>query len=146
MVILLVLAAATAQPSQESLRLGRELAESGTLATLLPLVQQKESEELVASHPELSAGEKAKLRATAKRVYESGRDRMMESEARAFAKRLSVADLRVLVAFQRSAAAKRYRANTPEVIAAMMQALGTMDYKGDVLAAYCKETGKLCGK
>ena len=27
-----------------------------------------------------------------------------------------------------------------------MQRIGTMDFKGDVRAAYCKETGKLCAK
>jgi hypothetical protein len=143
MVALLLLLAA-GQPSAEALRLGRQLAESGTLATVLPLVQQKETEELVAEHPKLSAGEKAQLRATAKQVYQSGRERLMQAEARAYAQRLSVEDLREVVAFQRSPAGSRYGSAIPAVIADTMQLVGKMDFKGDVLAAYCNETGKLC--
>jgi hypothetical protein len=147
MVILLIAAAAAAAaPSPEALRLGRELAESGTLATLLPLIQHKETEELVAAHPELKMAEKDALRATAERVYKSGRERLMQSEARGFAEQLSIADLRAIASFQRSTAAKRYRAATPVVIATMMKSIGQMDFKGDVLAAYCRQTGKLCAR
>lgn len=141
---MLLLAAAAAQPSPEALRLSRQLADSGTLATILPMVASKEVEELVGAHPELSATETATLRATAKRVLEAGRERLMDSEARALAERLSLADLRAIAAFQRSPAAARYRAVTPAVIAAMMQSIGQMDFKGDVLKAYCRQTGKLC--
>ena len=144
MVIALLLAAA--QPSPEALRLGRRLAETGTLASLLPMIQQKETEELLADHPELSAAEMTKLRATAQRVYQGGRDRLMEAEAQAYAKRLSIRDLRAAVAFQSSPAGRRTRAAMPGVIGDTMKSVGTMDLKGDVRAAYCKETGKLCGK
>lgn len=146
MVMLLFLAAAAAQPSAEALRLGRQLADSGTLATLLPLVAKKDSEELVAAHPELSASERAALRATADRVFAAGRERLMDSEARALAGRLSIADLRAIAAFQRSGAAQRYRDVTPQVIATMMESIGKMDFKADVLAAYCRQTGKLCAR
>jgi hypothetical protein len=146
MVILLFLAATAAQPSPEALRLGRELAESGTLATVLPLMAKKETEELVAAHPELSAVEAATLRATANRVFTAGRERLMDSEARALADRLTLADLRAIAAFQRSSAAQHYRAATPEVIATMMESIGTMDFKGDVLKSYCRQTGKLCAR
>ena len=144
MVILLFLAAAAAQPSAEALRLGRELADSGTLATVLPMVAKKETEELVAAHPELSAVEAASLRATATQVFAAGRERLLDSEAQALAERLSLADLRAISAFERSSAATRYRAVTPAVIAAMMESIGTMDFKADVLKAYCRQTGKLC--
>ena len=143
MVIALLLLAA-AQPSPEALRLGRKLAETGTLASLLPLIQQKETEELVADHPELSAAEKAKLRATAQRIYQGGRDRLMQAEAQAYAKRLSIRDLRAAVAFQSSTAGRRTRAAIPGVIGDTMKSVGSMDFKGDVRAAYCKDTGKLC--
>jgi hypothetical protein len=32
----------------------------------------------------------------------------------------------------------------PGAIAAAMQAVGQMDFKKDVRAAFCKDTGKLC--
>ena len=146
MVMIAWLLAAAAQPSAEALRLGRQLAETGTLATVLPLVQQKETEELVAAHPELSAAGKDLLRSTAQAVYRQGRDRLMQAEAVSYARTLSISDLRSAVAFQNSPSGKRYRAAIPQVIADTMRQLGRMDFKGDVLAAYCKETGKLCGK
>ena len=146
MVMIAWLLAAAAQPSAEALRLGRQLAETGTLATILPLVQQKETEELVAAHPELSAAGKDLLRSTAQAVYRQGRDRLMQAEAVSYARTLSISDLRSAVAFQNSPSGKRYRAAIPQVIADTMRQLGRMDFKGDVLAAYCKETGKLCGK
>ena len=144
MVIALLLAAA--QPSPEALALGRKLAETGTLASLLPMIQQKEAEELVADNPGLSAAEKDRLRATARRVYEKGRKRLMDAEAIAYAKRLSIRDLRAAVSFQSSPAGRRARAAMPGVIGDTMKSVGNMDFKGDVRAAYCKETGKLCGK
>ena len=146
MVIFLALAAATAPPSSEALKLGRQLAESGTLATVLPLVHQKETEEIVAAHPELSEGDKTRLRSTSKRVYEVGRERLMQAEATAYAQELSISDLRAIVSFQRSAAGRRYRAAVPEVIKSTMEQIGKMDFKGDVTAAFCKQTGKLCTK
>ena len=146
MVMIAWLLAAAAQPSAEALRLGRQLADTGTLATVLPLVQHKETEELVAAHPELSAAGKDLLRSTAQAVYRQGRDRLMQAEAESYARTLSISDLRSAVAFQNSPSGKRYRAAIPQVIADTMRQLGRMDFKGDVLAAYCKETGKLCGK
>jgi hypothetical protein len=110
------------------------------------MMQQKETEELVAAHPELSAAEKTQLRATAKRTYEAGRERLMQAEAQGYAKRMSLEDLRAAIAYQRSPAGTRYRAAVPGVIVDTMQIVGKMDFKGDVVAAYCKKTGKLCGK
>jgi formate dehydrogenase maturation protein FdhE len=141
---LLAGAAATAQPSAEARRLGRELANHGTLAALLPMMKGKEVDELVAAHRELSPAEKAKLRNMADRTFEQGRDRILSATGRAYAQRLSVTDLRRLVAFYRTATAARFQAVLPSVIGDTVAGLGKMDFKGDVLAAYCKETGKLC--
>jgi hypothetical protein len=146
MVILIALAGAAAQPSPEALRLGRQIANAGTLATVLPVMQKKETEEILAAHTELSAAEKAQLRATSQRTYEAGLDRILRTEGAAYAHQLSLTDLRAIVAFQQGAVGKHYRAAVPEVIKATMQQIGTMDFKSDVIAAYCKETGKLCGK
>ena len=137
---------AAAAPSAEALTLGRQLAESGTLATVLPMMQMKETEELIAAHPELSVGERTALQVTSQRVYEVGREKLMRTEAAAYAKRMSVADLRATVAFQKSPAGERYRAAIPNVIEDVMPVIAKMDFKGDVSAAFCKETGKLCAK
>ena len=142
--VIVALMLAAAAPSPEALRLGRQLAESDALASLLPLISAKETEELVAAHSGLSAADQAALRATAKRVFEAGRDRLMAVTGRAYAERLSVPDLRRLVAFQKTGAARRYRAAAPLAIAATMQSARRMDFKGDVAAAFCRERGKLC--
>jgi len=144
MIPLLALALAASTPSPEQLRLGRELAESGTLAALLPMVAEKEISELVAAHPELSEADRAAFRASARATYQAGRDRLMDATGRAYAERLSIADLRALVAFNRTKAAARYRAAMPGAVASAMQAMGAMDFKKDALAAYCRQTGKLC--
>jgi hypothetical protein len=145
-VVILLMLAAAASPSAHAVALGRQIAERGTLATLLPMIQQKETEELVIAHPELSAGERAKLRSTAQRVYQAGRDRLLQAEAQGWAGQLSVRELRAVLSFQNSAAGTRYRAAAPAVVATTMKAIGKMDFKDDVLAAYCRETGKLCSK
>lgn len=144
--LLLFAAAAAAQPSPEALRLGHILAENGTLGTLLPMLQQKETDELVADHAELTAAQKQALKATARRVYDKERGKLMDVEAWAFAKQLSIADLRVISAFETCSAGQRFRAANPAVIMAVMQSLAGVDYKKDVAAAFCAETGKLCAK
>ena len=143
MSLFLALVLGAAAPTAEAKKLGRELAEAGTLAAMLPLIQAKETEELVAQS-ELSDADKAALRVTAKRVYEVGRDRLLSATGKAYAERLSVEDLRTLVTFEQSDAAKRYRGAMPGAIAAAMQGVGQMDFKKDVRAAFCKESGKLC--
>ncbi len=142
MILALLLAAAA--PTPEALNLGRQLAEQGTLASLLPLIQAKETEELLAAHPELSRDEKAALKAVAERVFQTGRGRLMEATGRAYAERLSVRDLRLLVAFHKTGAARRFQTATPQAIAATLQSVGKLDFKADVAAAFCRQTGKLC--
>jgi hypothetical protein len=144
MILALAFALAASAPSAKAQRLGRQLAEGGTLAALLPMVAEKEIGELVAAHPELGEADRRALRETARATYESGRDRLMDATGRAYAERLSVADLRALVAFNRTRAAAHYRAAMPGAIAAAMQRVGEMDFKKDALAAFCRKTGKLC--
>lgn len=144
--LLMFAAAAAAQPSPEALRLGRELANHGTLAGLLPLMKAKEVGELIADHRELSAAEQARLRQVADRVFEQGRDRILGATGRSYAERLSIADLRQLTRFYRTPVAARFQATIPQVIIDTMAGAGKMDFKGDVLAAFCKDTGKLCAK
>jgi hypothetical protein len=144
MVIAFLLAAAIAQPSSESLQLGKELAKHGTLAALLPMIKAKEVGELVADHPSLNAVDQEKLRATADQVFEGGRDRILTAEGASYAQAMSIDDLKAALAFYRSPAGARFEAALPKVIAGTAMNMGKVDFKGDVLAAYCKQTGKLC--
>lgn len=128
----------------EAETLGRRLAEAGTLAALLPTIAAKEREELVAEHPEWNAADKAALRETADIVAKAGIERLMAATGHAYAARLSVEDLRQLVAFNESPVAKRWRDATPGAIMEAMGKVGTLDFKGDTRKAFCGRTGKLC--
>jgi hypothetical protein len=146
MMILMAMLLAGAEPTVEAMALGRELAEQGTLTGLLTLLEVKETDDLVKEHPELSAAEQAALRKSAHRTFRTGFAKVMNESAKGYVERLSIEELRALVSFNRSPAAVHYRTISPAVIAKTMQTLGPMDFKGDVIANYCKETGKLCGR
>jgi hypothetical protein len=142
--MLVAMALQAAAPSTEAELLGRRLADTGTLAALVPLITAKETEELVADHKELSDDEKAELRATAKAVAARETGRLLDAEGHAYAVALSVMDLRALVAAAETSAAVRQRAAMPGVIAATMTSIGKLDFKGDVLKLFCANTGKAC--
>ena len=146
MVIAFLLAAAAAHPSPEALRLGNEIARHGTLAALLPLKKQQDTAELLAEDRSLTAAQQAKLRATVKRLYADGEKKLFDATGRAYAERMSLSDLRTVAAFYRTGAAKRFQAVVPVAIMTTMQQVGEIDLKKDARTAFCKETGKLCGK
>ncbi|MEQ7874785.1 hypothetical protein ABDK56_12365 [Sphingomonas sp. ASV193] len=141
---LILAAQSSAQPTAEALALGRDLAEKGTLAAMLPVLEQQETAAMIAAHPELSAADKAALTTTAHQVFTAGRDRLLAADARSYADHLSVADLRVLVAASNTPAAARLRAAMPAIIVQTTSAIGAVDFKGEVAAAFCKSSGKLC--
>ncbi len=142
--ILLSMILMAAQPSAEALALGREMAQVGTLATILPMMEKAETDALVAEDPTLTATEQEKLRAMAHASFMAGQEKALAADARAYATHLSVEDLRALVAFSKTDAAAHLRAAMPAIAASTMQEMGTVDFKGEVRAAFCKETGKLC--
>lgn len=144
--LILAVAAAVITPSPEAQRLGRQLAEQGTLASLLPLMKSAQVDELLKEDPSLTVTDKEKLRATADRVFERGYNRLMTATGDAYAHQLSVADLRTLTKFYRTSAAKRYSAATPQVIVTTMKSVGELDFKGDVRTAFCVEAKHLCPK
>jgi hypothetical protein len=142
MILALLLAAAT--PPAEAEELGLRLARVGTLASLLPIIAAKETEELVADHPDYSDADKATLRKVAGETYATHMESVLKAEGHAFATRLSVSDLKILVAFQESDVAKRFRALQPQIIGETMASIGRIDAKKDAMAAFCKQTGKGC--
>lgn len=68
----------------------------------------------------------------------------MNATGDAYARQLSLRDLRALTHFYASPAAKRYRAATPTVILKTMKAVGEIDFKGDVRKTFCVEAKRLC--
>lgn len=142
--VVLLLAQATPAPAAEAETLGRQLAGTGVLATVLPMMSTQQTEELVAAHPELSDADKATLRAIAADTARTGTEKLLTAEGHAYAAALSVEDLRALVAAAASPAAQHLHAAQPRVIAATMQMAGGFDFKRDTLAAFCAKTRKAC--
>ncbi|QDZ06698.1 DUF2059 domain-containing protein [Sphingomonas panacisoli] len=139
------LAAQTAPaPSAEAEALGRRVAESGTLASLFPLLIAQDTEELVKQHEELDDSGKAKLRAVATATAKAALDRILGAIGHEYATRLSVADLKSLVAFNDSPAAKAWRAAEPQVIVATKKSIDGFDLKKEAWTAYCQSPGVKC--
>lgn len=145
-ILFFLIAAVDNPPSAEAQRLGRTIAEHGTLASLLPVMEVKETEELLSEDPTLTNAEKTQLRATAKQVFRASYDRLMTATGKAYAEQLDISDLRALARFYESPVAARYQAATPKVIVASMQSVGKLDFKNDVRSAFCRATKRLCAK
>ena len=135
-----------AAPTPEAEALGRRLAATGALETLFPAVAAKETEEMIAQHPELSAAERDMLRQTSAEVRAAISARMAAAFGHEYAERLSIKDLRALVAFAETPAARRYREAVPGVLMRTMGKVGNVDFGGDLRKAFCARTGKLCPK
>lgn len=133
-------------PDAEAERLGRVLAENGTLASLLPLMVGKETADLIAAYPSLSPAERDILRATAQAQATAGIDRLLAATGHAYATHMSPTDLAAAAAFQSTPAAAALRAATPAAIVETMRTAATLDFKRDTLAAFCAKTGKACPK
>lgn len=131
-------------PSAEAEALGVRLAETGTLAALLPTVAAKERDDLLARHADWSEADKAALRATADEVAKAGIARLTAAIGHGYAARLSVEDLRAAVAFNESPAGKHWREATPGAVMQAMATLGEMNLAEDTRKAFCAKTGKLC--
>lgn len=131
-------------PSVEAQALGEELARQGLLGTLLPIMAAKETEELVAKHPELSEADQATLRATAAETARTASARVIAAQGRIYAEQLTLEDLRTLTTQNRTPAATRFKAVQPAVIAGTAKAMEGVDFKKEVMGVFCKRTGKGC--
>jgi len=137
-------AAAPPAPSAEAETLGVTLARGGMLAILLPQLAAKDVEDLIAHHPDLSAADRDQLRAAARRILEARSAQLMTLIGHQYALSLSLDDLKTLTAFNASPAAQHWRAAEPGAIMAAAKALDGYDFKGQLAAEFCKESGKLC--
>ncbi|KQT33337.1 hypothetical protein ASG29_04545 [Sphingomonas sp. Leaf412] len=142
--ILLLLAAQAASP--EAMALGERVAGSGAFSRLAPMVIADETEKLLRATPDLTPAEQTKLRAQAKATANAAMLTVRREMAVAYAKRLSIADLRAIAAFNESTVAARYTAATPAAVAAARNAMDKFDLATETRAAFCKDTGKLCTK
>ncbi len=143
MLLLAILAAAV---TPEEVELGTRLARSGNVASIIPVIELRQTEELIKSMPHLTKGEREQFRATAHAVAERGTDFLFRAEGRAYAERLSLADLKALMAFEESEVAKRKRAAEPAVTVATMEAMRDFNFRQEVMKAFCSRAKKACSK
>lgn len=144
--LLFAAAVVTAAPptDQDAMMLAREIASQGLLATIAPMQTTQEIEALVTGHPELEPDQAERLRAIGRDRSAALIDSAIEAEATALAAHLSIEDLRALAEFARSPTSRRYREAFPGIMAATIQSLGTVDYRGGVIETFCSETALLC--
>jgi hypothetical protein len=143
----LILAQAAASTiSPEAQDLGVRLARTSGFAAIAPALIEKDLIELASENPTLSAEERQRLFILGRAEAKTGLERAMKAIGLGYARRLSVSDLQVLVAHGESPAAARWRRAEPLVIAEATGALGSMDLKKHVAAAFCRETAKLCDR
>jgi hypothetical protein len=109
-----------------------------------PAIAAKETEEVIGQHPELTEVDRQSLRATTGEVVRAMSGRLAATMGHEYAAALSVKDLRMLVAFADSPAARRYRAAIPGVTMRGLGKLGNVDFKGELATAFCAKSGKLC--
>ncbi len=144
MILLALLLQAAPVPAAEAARLGTEIARSGTFSQIAPMLVQQQTDELVRDAEGLSLADQATLRAIAAETGRSMVERVTERMGVAYASALSEADMRTILSFNRTDAARRYRAAEPNAMAAAAQSMGGMDFKRDVLKTFCAKTGKSC--
>jgi hypothetical protein len=144
--ILILAQAAASTMSPEAQDLGVRLARTSGLAAVAPALIEKDLNELANEYPALSTRERQRLMALGRTEADVELTKILAAIGSGYARRLSVDDLRVLVAHGESPAAARWRAAEPLVIAEAMGTLGSMDLKKNVAAAFCREAHKLCDR
>lgn len=151
MMLLALLIQAAAPPiplaaPADKVALGRQLAATGTLATLLPMLVAQDLAALTSEAPALADADKARVLAIGRRIADERRRQLIEAFAIGYAQRLSRADLLTLVAAAESPAAARKRAADVPVTMGAMMALGGVDLKKETAAAACAEAQLLCAR
>lgn len=146
MLVLLVLAATSMPPSSEAQALGMRLARTNGIVTIAPIMVQKDLVDLENEDPSLSPEQRKRLFEIGNEEGKAGIERVVGALGAAYAKYLSVHDLRILVKQNESAEAARRRAAEPSVIIEAMRTLGSMDLKKVTAARMCKESAKLCAR
>lgn len=134
------------QPSAEAEALGVRLARTSGILTVAPMLVEKDAAELAGEDKALTADERTRVLAIGREEGRKGMDRIAAALGRGYAARLSIEDLRLLVAQNESPAAEHFRASVPAVLTEAMAGLGAMDLKKATAERACREMGKLCAR
>ena len=128
----------------EALEWGQKLAARGDFHAVIGAMGQAQTEELVRDTPGLSAAERDRLRQVAQRRLSAMRSRLTRVVGEIYARRFSLEDLKAIVAFFESPAGRAYTGAFPRTLPEIATALQGIDFKREVLADFCRETGKGC--
>lgn len=142
--LLLAGAAGAQAPEAERAELGRRLAAAGDFNAVVGAMGEAEVERIVREAPGLGDAERARLRAIGRRTLEAGRERLVAAVGAIYAGHYSLEELRAITAFFESPAGRAYTRAAPATLPRIAEALGTVDLGGDIRAAFCRETGRLC--
>jgi hypothetical protein len=146
MLFLMALVAVSAAPGREAEALGVRLARTSGIATIAPMMVQKDLTELAKEDPSLSSAQRERLRQIGSAEGQAGIELVVAALGASYAKHLSLRDLRALVKQNESAEAVRRRVAEPSVIMEAMTNVGSMDFKKITAARMCKENGKVCAR
>lgn len=137
---------AAPSPDAAQLALGRRMAEAGDFNAVIGAMGTADAERVAREAPGLSDSERARLRATALRVFAEQRARLLDRLAPAYARIYPSAELQAIVAFLESPAGRAYTGGFPRLVPEIAAALEGFDLARAVRSEFCRETGKLCAE
>lgn len=135
---------AQAEPSMAAVDLGVRLARAGTLSSIGPMLAEKDIADVIKDHPEWSESDVSIFRTASRRVATADIDRLVRALGLAYARRLSIEDLTALVRAVEGPRAARRRAIEAPALVEALQSVGAIDFKHDIVAAFCAQMGKGC--
>lgn len=133
-------------PSPAQLALGRRMAEAGDFNAIIGAMGHAQAEQIAREAPDLSDAERERLRATALRVLAEQRARLLDRLAPVYARVYPPDQLAAILAFLESPAGRAYTGGFLRLVPQIAAELEGVDFARDVRAAFCRETGKLCGE
>jgi hypothetical protein len=135
--------AALAQPPEQA-ALGRRMAAAGDFNAIVGAMGAAEVEQLARDTPGLTEAERDRLRAVGRATLEAGRARLLDRVGAIYARQFTAAELAAIVGFLESPAGRVYTGAFPRLLPEIAAAMGGFDLGGEIRAAFCRETGKLC--
>lgn len=146
MIGLLLALAAGAPASSEAQRLGEQLASQGSFGSIIGAMGAQQTEELIKEIQNPTTKEQQQMRRIAMARLAAVR---MQADAKVgaiYARHYTIEELRAIMRFYGSPAGQALRRETIATLPEIATALQGIDFKADVRAAFCKDTGKLCTK
>jgi len=145
LILLLWAGAAAAQPpGAGQAALGRRLAAAGDFNAIVGAMGAAEVERIARETPGLGDAERARLREIGRATLAAGRARLLDRVGAIYARHFTAAQLRGIVAFLESPAGRAYTGALPALLPEIAAAMQGRDLGGEIRAAFCRETGKLC--